>query len=138
MSTPLTRLAFLRIADHAPDLAASTYDGGAPDRVQGTGASVIELLDSGPFSNPRNTGNYRVLTVNVLSDRTRDSDGLPVKDDADTNAWALYERVNRLFHCLDNEWQEVFYSARSDGPSLVWIPDGDESVMLSVRYEVCL
>lgn len=138
MSTPLQRLAYLRLAEALPDLVPSTHVGPAPDRVESTGSSVIEILDAGPFAHPRNTGSYRVLHVNILSDRSRDEDDMPVRDDADTRAWMLYDRLNGLFHDLDHDWDEVHYSCRSDGPTLTSIPDGDGSVMLTVRYEVCL
>lgn len=134
MSAPLARLAAARMREAVPGV--TVYIGPAEERVEGTGASVIEVLTPSSWAQPKNGAQCPVLHINILSDRTRDPDGLPLKDDADQRAWVVWEAVDDLFHDTGRAWADVHSSYRRDGPTLTLIPDGDRSVLLTVRYEV--
>jgi hypothetical protein len=104
--------------------------------VEGTGSSVVEVLDGGAWPQPPNGARHRVVQINVLSDRTRDADGLPLADDADARAWAVWEQLDGVLNDPGHVWGWPHSSRRSDGPTLAEIPNGDGSVLLSARYEV--
>jgi hypothetical protein len=134
VSLPVIADAAQRIRVALPNIA--TYDEAAPDRVDGTGTSVVEVRYGGPWGPTPNNARHSVVHVNILSDRTRDADGLPVKDDADAQAWVLWETVDALFNDAGHEWESVHSSRRESGPALTMVPNGDGSVMLTARYEV--
>lgn len=134
MSTEMVEKAADRIRFALPEIA--TYEGEAPDRVEGTSGAVIEVTDDGFWGPVPNGARHRVLRINVLSDVTRDSLGMPIADDADSVAWILWESIDSLFNDVGHEWEFAHTSRRAWGPTLVNVPDGDFSVMLSVGYEV--
>lgn len=105
-------------------------------RVEGTGTSIIEVVYGGSWGPTPNNARHHVVQVNVLADRTRDVHGLPVKDDADRNAYALWLRIDPLLNDVDHAWSAVHSSRRANGPTLTNIPDSDGAVMLTARYEV--
>lgn len=102
-------------------------------------AAVVEVLDGGPWAIPRGTQELRVVHLNILADCTRE-DGLPVADDADRRAWAIYEDIHDVLHDvaheLKNSDSRIHESSRVDGPSFTNLPDGDGSVMCTVRYAI--
>lgn len=138
MSIPVITEAVGRIRRALPSVA--TYEEQAPERIDGTGSSVVEVRYGGTWGPVPNNARHSVLQINVLSDRTRDEDGLPIKDDADARAWVLWESVDALLNDSGRnwprEWSGVHSSRRADGPALTLVPNGDGSVMLSARYEV--
>ena len=134
MSVSVIAEAASRIRQALPSVA--TYEEQAPDRIEGTGSSVIEVKYGGTWGPVPNGARHSVVHVNILSDRTRDVDGLPTKGDADTRAWVLWESVDALFNDWGRDWAFVHSSRRAAGPALTLVPDGDGSVMLSARYEV--
>ena len=134
MSLPVVAQAAGLLRSRFPEFVI--HEGPAPDRVEGTGSTVVEVLDGGPWGPVPNNARHRVLQINILSDRTRDADGLPLADDADARAWTVWEQVDDALNDHSGAWDWPHTSRRADGPTLTLIPDGDGSVMLSVRYEV--
>lgn len=138
MSTILVAKTAERIRNVLPQV--STFENEAPDRIEGTGSSVIEVRDVGPWGRTPNGARHRLVRVNVLSDVTRDEHGMPTQDDADRKAWALWETIDDVLHNVAQDWAQtwaaVHSSRRSDGPVLTTIPNGDGGVMLSCDYEV--
>jgi hypothetical protein len=134
MSVSVIAGAASRIREALPSIA--TYEEQTADRIEGTGSAVIEVRYGGTWGPVPNNARHSVVHINVLADRTRDTDGLPTKDDADGRAWVLWETVDALFNDWGKGWAQVHSSRRAAGPALTLIPDGDGSVMLSARYEV--
>jgi hypothetical protein len=127
-----------RIRTAIPQIAV--FENEAPDRVEGTGTTVVEVRDGGPWGPTQNNARHRVVQVNVVSDCSRDDEGLPTRDDADRRAWIVWESLDAVLHDVDqawrHEWSAVHTSRRADGPVLTLVPNGDGSVMLSARYEI--
>lgn len=138
MSVQVIAEAAARIRQALPSVA--TYEEQAPERIDGTGSSVIEVKYGGTWGPVPNNARHSVVHINVLSDRSRDEDGLPTKDDADQRAWVLWETVDDLFNDFGgawaSDWSGVHSSRRESGPALTLVPNGDGSVMLTARYEV--
>jgi hypothetical protein len=134
--TPLQRLAMTRIREALPGM--SVISGPATERIEGSGATVVEVFDTVAWSAPRHTAECRVLHLNILSDCTRTEYGEPQSDDADANAWAVYENLQGLFHDVGRQWADVVSSVRADGPTLTKIPDSEFAVLLTARYEVMM
>jgi len=134
VTLPVIAEAAQRIRVALPSVA--TYDGPCPDRIDGTGTSVIEVFYGGTWGPTPNNARHSIVHVNILSDRTRDVQGLPTRDDADARCWSLWEVVDALFNDAGHEWESVHSSRRESGPALTLIPNGDRSVMLTARYEI--
>ena len=138
MTVAVITEAAARIRQALPSVA--TYEETAPERIDGTGTSVIEVKYGGHVVLVPNNARHSVVHVNVLADRTRDEDGLPTKDDADKRAWLLWETVDDLFNDFGghwaSDWSGVHSSRRESGPALTLVPNGDGSVTLTARYEV--
>ena len=134
MSLPVVAAAAARVRTVVPSL--DVWETEPPKRVEGAGAVWVEVADGGIWGPSQTNERHTVVTVRVWADRTRNGAYLPVADDADARAYAVWETIDATLHDVDHDWSEVHSSRRADGPVLLLVPETDRCVLLTASYEI--
>jgi hypothetical protein len=118
-----------------------------PVVVEGSGKSGIVLSLAGFWSsqNQHNTAQFPRLQLSIYMDCQRDpANGFPVADNASNRAYALYQKLNPLFHDAGNrihvfdQMPVVSTTQGSAGLAVMDVPDGDNLVRGQVVYNIVL
>lgn len=111
-----------------------------PYPIEGSGTCYVVLLEAaeGWARNPWVTGNrHPRLVVNIYSSNSQDVDGNPIALDAHSKALGVYELIDNLLDGQTQDgWPQVVSCRRDGEPSLHDVPDTEDSVLLSARYEL--
>lgn len=142
-----------KMADNTPWLFQDTAEDNRPFRdPKGTGKAtvVVGFRDSWGV-NRHNTMAMPVIQVLVYADLSRHVDGTPQGRDAKDRALRVWSALDSLLHdtggalsghkvTLANPVASVTFvsSARTEGPSVMPVPDGDGMERLMARYEVAV
>jgi hypothetical protein len=134
MALPVVVAAAARVHTAVPDLQVWTTS--LPTRVEGSGAVWVEIAHGAPWGPSLSNQRHSSVVVRIYADRTRNDANLPVADDADRRAYAVWEDIDAVLHDVDHTWPEVHSSRRADGPTLMLIPETDRAVLLTCDYEI--
>jgi len=117
--------------------------------IENTQNSMIVLtVFDGWGANNHNDARFPVLTVDIWSDPTRNSDGSVRRKDADLKIEAVYKAVDRHLHQVSNSlpngdyifWDDerIISSSRQNEPSLRPAFDDEGAMMGTINYNVTI
>lgn len=112
--------------------------------VEGTGFAAVVLSSYESWSTPsqfQQSVKFPKLNLTIYADCSRDSLGNYTKHNGADRAMEIFDRVFPLFHDAANRvhWFDelrVISTLLGSGPSVMPIPDGDESQILSASFNV--